>query len=127
MNRRWARFGKLQRMVAWTAAYALVLQVVLVSALSAASPRGPSDLSAPICVNGASASHGRDGGAADAAATHCPLCLSRVDAAALPPPVPTPEIDRVAIELRYRVIVRDGLRTLAYRHPNQPRAPPARA
>lgn len=112
-------------MVAWTAAYALVLQIVMLSALGASLAGGVSSLSTPLCVSGEG--HGGEGGAPEKAVAHCPLCLARVDAAVLPPPVPTPEVDRVAIELHYRVIVRDGLRTVEQRRPHQPRAPPALA
>lgn len=126
MSRRHARFSTLQRMVAWTAAYALVLQIMLLSALSAGLVRGPAGLATPLCVGG-EAHAVADDGAPDTATVHCPLCLARVDAAVLPPPVPTPVIDRVAIELRYRAIVRDSLRTVEQRRPHQPRAPPALA
>ncbi|MFG1477427.1 DUF2946 family protein [Xanthobacter sp. V4C-4] len=112
-------------MVAWTAAYALVLQIVLVSALSAGMARGPSNLPSPLCLNSATTSADDAGPPADDASPHCPLCLSRADPAVLPPPVPTPEIDRIAIELRHRAIVRDGLRIATQRRPSQPRAPPA--
>lgn len=93
MSRRHARFSTFQRMVAWTAAYALVLQVMLVSALGAGMARGPTGLSTPLCVSGETHSE-QDGGSPQKAAVHCPLCLARVDAAVLPPPVPTPEIAR---------------------------------
>ncbi len=116
-------FSTMGLVVAWTAAYALVFQIMLMSALGA-SLVGGTALATPLCV-GSQVTAGDTGGEPQKAAAHCPLCLSRVDAAVLPPPVPTPEIDRVAIEVHYRVIVRDGLRTAQQRRPHQPRAPPA--
>lgn len=120
------RFSTVELAVAWTAAYALVLQIMLMTAIGASLVGGAnaSAFGTPLCVNSLPPS-GTDGGDPQKAAAHCPLCLSRLDVAVLPPPVPTPEIDRVAIELHYRVIVRDGLRTVQYRRPHQPRAPPA--
>ncbi|MFG1432069.1 DUF2946 family protein [Xanthobacter sp. V2C-8] len=127
---RHSRFSALRQGVAWAAAYALVLQVMLMSALGAGLAGRALDsasgaaalLAAPLCVNSMPAG---DDDAPAKAATHCPLCLSRVDAVLLPPPVATPELDRVAIELHYRAEVRDSLRTAARHRPHQPRAPPA--
>ncbi|MFG1404118.1 DUF2946 family protein [Xanthobacter sediminis] len=128
---RHSQFSMWRKGVAWAAAYALVLQVMLMSALGAGlagrALDGATGLAAlastPLCVNG---QPGGDDDAPAKAAAHCPLCLSRVDAAVLPPPVATPELDRYAIELHYRVLVREGLRAAAPQHrPHQPRAPPA--
>ncbi|MDQ0503632.1 DUF2946 family protein [Xanthobacter agilis] len=123
MRGRHSRLKALQHTVAWAAAYALVLQVMLMTALGASLVGGASSLSMPLCVNGATSGNDDDG--PQKAAAHCPLCLSRVDAVVLPPPVETPHMDRIAIELRYRVILRDGLRVAEHRRPSQPRAPPA--
>lgn len=117
-RRHWA-WRSVQRTVAFAAAYALVLQVLLMSALGAAAVgQASTAFATPLCVGS-----GTD--APEKATPHCPLCLGRVDVAILPPPVQMPHLDRVAIELRYRVEVRDSLRVALPRSPQQPRAPPA--
>lgn len=117
-----------RRLIAWTLAYVLVLQLVLVSlftasAFAASLDPGAANPFALLCLNGRPAAP-TDEGAPAGGKGHCPLCLARVDAAVLPPPAPTPMLDRVAIEFRYRVVVRDSLRSTPHRRPQQPRAPP---
>lgn len=113
---------------AFAAAYALVFQVVLSSALMASVPPGGGDPLAQLCLSSAS-SHAQtdEGGKTSKSQAHCPLCLSRTDVAALPPPVATPVIDRIAIELHFRAVLRSSLQALNFGRPFQPRAPPARA
>ncbi|MDI4655280.1 DUF2946 family protein [Xanthobacter autotrophicus] len=112
---------------AFAAAYALVFQIVLTSALMASvSPVG-ADAMTPLCLPSApSGVHSDDGGDPSKSMVHCPLCLSRTDVAVLPP-VMTAVIDRVAIELHFRAVLRSSLQGLHFALPFQPRAPPALA
>lgn len=110
------------RLLPWALAYALVLQVLLAGVALAGMVRAPAD---PGLCLGAIQSGGGDGAALPL--VHCPACLAAVDAAVLPPPFPTPVIDRIAIALVFRIEARDALAGPGIRLPVQPRAPPVSA
>lgn len=114
----------MRKAAAWSAAYALVLQVVLTSTLLASLPR---DGSLPvICFNSGIAADGQGGapGSTDFG-IHCPACLARVDLASPPLPLAVPADTRVAVELRHRTVLRTAFRTLDFPLPFRSRAPPA--
>lgn len=120
------------RRIGWIAAfaavYALVFQIVLSSALLASIPPTGGDPTSELCLSSVSLdAHTDEGGKTTKSHIHCPLCFSRTDAAVLPPPVTTPIIDRLAIELHFRVVLRDSLQAPEFGRPFQPRAPPAQA
>ncbi|ACK49439.1 conserved hypothetical protein [Methylocella silvestris BL2] len=116
---RW--FRNVAMAAACAAAYALVLQIMLTSALAASLPVDRSvGGSLPLC--------GKFSGDKGAPAKgHCPLCCCRADAP--PPPLPpaTPVIDRFAIELHFETALRVGAACSAQRSPGQPRGPPGLA
>lgn len=112
---------------AFAAAYALVFQIVLTSALMASVSLAGADAMTAFCHSDASSDAQADDGGTPKSIAHCPLCLSRTDVAALPPPVMTAMIDRVAIELHFQAILRSSLQGQSVALPFQPRAPPARA
>lgn len=113
---------------AFAAAYALVFQIVLTSALLASVSTVGADAATPLCLTGASAdAHADDGGKTSSSIVHCPLCLSRTDVAVLTPPVMVALTDRVAIELHFRAILRSSLQGQSFGLPFQPRAPPSLA
>ncbi|MFG1379264.1 DUF2946 family protein [Xanthobacter autotrophicus] len=130
---RWDQRWRIGWIAAFAAAYALVFQLVLTSALLASvSPVGADAMTAlamtPLCLPSASSgAQSDDGGDTSKSIVHCPLCLSRADVAVLPPPVMAAVIDRVAIELHFRAVLRSSLQGLYFALPFQPRAPPALA
>ncbi|WP_395665337.1 hypothetical protein [Methylocella sp.] len=114
-------------MVATCAAiYALVLQIVLTSALAASLPVGLADGGLwRICVGAPAVD-----GAADSAPLpkyHCPLCFCRIDAASFAPPPASLLIDRFAIELRFEIALESGRRAGGPPESCQPRGPPIAA
>ncbi|MEP9349131.1 DUF2946 family protein [Xanthobacter sp. KR7-225] len=109
-------------MAAWAAAYALVFQLVLASALVAAMPRDASGT--PICAAARLAGDADQGEKGKGAAVHCPVCLMRVDAAALPPPFPVAAAKRVALAVTYVPPAPLPAPRAPGWLPSQPRAPP---
>lgn len=129
MTQRVRQQGRGGRAAGWTAAwavvFALVLQIVMTSALVASTLRvSADDPFAVLCLG--DTDHAADATGADRAkaAVHCLACFARADALFLPPPPATPVIDRIAIEIEYRAVLRSAFRAEAYRPPQQPRAPP---
>ncbi|MFG1363433.1 DUF2946 domain-containing protein [Xanthobacter versatilis] len=110
---------------AFAAAYALVFQIVLTSALMASVSLDGAGAMTAFCHSDASSDPQSDDGGTPKSIVHCPLCLFRTDVAALPPPVMTPVIDRIAIELHYQAVLRSSLQGEPVALPFQPRAPPA--
>lgn len=107
-------------------AYALVFQVVLASgimAARAASAFGTMEL----CLGSTGADATSEGAdEPQAGIVHCPLCLSRVDAVFLPPPPPSPLIERLALRIHFETGVARVLHVPAERAPYSPRDPPGR-
>ncbi|VFU10312.1 conserved hypothetical protein [Methylocella tundrae] len=124
MTGRLGRLGNIGRIAACVAAYALVLQVVLTSALAASIPAAQFSGLGRLCLSSNSSPSDGESGHLK---SHCPLCVLRVAAAALPPPPPTPIIDRIAVEFHFRAVLRSSLRVFEPRSACQPRAPPAQA
>ena len=111
---------------AFAAAYALVFQLVLTSALMASVALAGADAATPFCHSDASSNaQSDDGGTPSKSIVHCPLCLSRADMVALPPPVMAVVIDRTAIELHFQAVLRSSLQGQPLALSFQPRAPPA--
>ncbi|MGQ3673895.1 DUF2946 family protein [Xanthobacter sp. TB0139] len=109
---------------AWTAAYALVFQVLLTTTLIASMPRGVGAVETCFAST-LELGGGANGNADDTTSRgHCPACLARVDLLALPPPL--------ALLLPFRISTRTQLSWLqpaplhlaARKTPGQPRAPP---
>ena len=116
-----ARVG---RLAMWAAAYALVFQAFVTGVLVSAMPVAASPT--PLCLSASptgEAPEGDQDGGVDHYG-HCAACLVRADLSGLPPPMPTPVLGRVAIELAFRSVVRRALRAASIRLPLQPRAPP---
>jgi len=113
--------------VAWLAAYALVLNVILSSVLHAAalSPLAPG-AGHTLCANSADIGAVRDdaGKGDKRASVHCPLCVGNHSAAALPP-LPFPVlIERVPSQTALVVGASDVFVALAKFSDNQARGPP---
>ncbi|PNG25871.1 hypothetical protein CR492_11085 [Methylocella silvestris] len=106
---------------ACVAAYALVLQLVLTSALAAGIPATEPSGLGRLCLSGNSSTSGNE---SDHIKSHCPLCVLRLDSASLPPPTPALIIDRIAVECHFRAVLRASLRIFEPRSACQPRAPP---
>lgn len=120
------RIGSAGRLAMWAAAYALVFQAFLTGALVSAMPVG--DAAAPLCLSSSAPAAPSPDGGENKGGPHfgrCDACLVRADLSGLPPPVPTPFVGRVALELEFRAVVRRALRAAPFRLPLQPRAPPA--
>lgn len=119
------RIRRKARVAAWATAYLLVLQLLLSSVIIASLAGDAIAQGVPLCT--AAQSVDQDGSAPQKATIRCPLCLARVDLALLPTPPQSPVPTRYAVELRYRVIVRDLVDQGQPYRPQQPRAPPVRA
>jgi len=112
--------------VAWLAAYALVLNVILSSVLHAAA-LSPLTLGAGhiLCANSAEIGAVRDdAGKSDKRAMHCPLCVGNHSTAALPPPPFPVLIERVPSQTALVVASSDVFVALAKFSDNQARGPP---
>lgn len=113
--------------VAWFAAYALVLNVILSSVLHAAA-LSPLTLAAGhiLCANSAELGAVQDdaGKSDKRASVHCPLCVGNHSAAALPPPPFPVLIERVASQTASVAASSDVFVALAKFSDNQARGPP---
>jgi len=113
--------------VAWLAAYALVLNVILSSVLHAAA-LSPLTLAAGhiVCANSADISVVRDdaGKSDKRASVHCPLCVSNHSTVALPPP-PSPVIERASSRTAIVVLLDTVFVALARFSEHQARGPPS--
>jgi hypothetical protein len=111
---------------AFVAAYALVLNVILVSAALAA--QSPVQLQAghEFCLtdNDAAESPAEQPGKAKPAAIHCPLCIGQHVSAA-PPPVAPAVIIRLAFGFAYDPPRTTPFVALIPSHDHQPRGPPS--
>ena len=113
--------------VAWLAAYALVLNVILSSVLHAAA-LSPLTLAAGhiVCANSADigAVQGDAGKSDKRASVHCPLCVGNYSTAALPPPPFPVLIERVPSQAALVAASGDVFVALAKFSDNQARGPP---
>lgn len=106
-------------------AYALVLQIVLTSALAASLPIDQSVAGLWRLCSSAKSGDADDGKHLPTA--HSPHCCCRADAVALPVPPATPLIDRFAIERHFNTALRAAFLSSAPRASFQPRGPPSAA
>lgn len=107
-------------------AYALVFQVVLASGIMAARAASAFETT-DLCLGSTGTDDTREGAdGPQAGIVHCPLCLSRVDAVFLPPPPPSPLIERLAVRIHFEAGGTRLLHVPADRPPYSPRDPPAR-
>ena len=113
--------------VAWLAAYALVLNVILSSVLHAAALSPLTWAGGHIlCANSADISVVRDdaGKSDKRAPAHCPLCVSNHSTAALPPPPFPVLLERVPSRTQSVVASGDIFVALARFSDHQARGPP---
>jgi hypothetical protein len=114
--------------VAWLAAYALVLNVILSSVLHAAA-LSPLTLAAGhiVCANSADISVVQDdaGRSDKRASVHCPLCVGNHSTAALPPPPFPVLIERAPSQTHSVVASDDVFVALARFSDHQARGPPS--
>jgi hypothetical protein len=84
---------------AWIAAYALVLNVILSSVFLAALSSTAFAADHTVCANSADIGAVRDdmGKSDKKAAIHCPMCIGKHAASALPPPPDIVFVDRTAV------------------------------
>jgi len=111
----------------WAAAYALVLNVILASALLAAQPPLQSSAVHQFCLASndadAAAAPGEPG-KAKPTALHCPLCIGQHVSAAPPPIAPSLAI-RLAFGIAYDPPRVTPFVALTQSRDHQPRGPPA--
>ncbi|CAN5360311.1 hypothetical protein BH10PSE10_BH10PSE10_26320 [soil metagenome] len=119
-----SRIKRMGRFAAWTAAYALVFNVMLTSALLATVSPLKFNALHELCLNGSSASPNKDGSNGDAKPViRCPLCISGVAAVDLPPQSPALAI-RIALEVLFEPTRHDDGVALFAATDHQPRGPP---
>jgi hypothetical protein len=118
-----SRIRKIGRSAALIAAYALVFNVMLTSALLATI--SPLKLNAihELCLNGSSGAPAGDSGNPAKPIIHCPLCVSGAAMADLPPPPPALAI-RIAFEVFYEPTTSDHFVARLAVDDHQPRGPP---
>jgi hypothetical protein len=109
----------------WLAAYALVLNVILSSALLASLSPTALVAAHELCVNGgdAAAAQGDAGKTGKQAAVHCPLCVSNHASGALPPVV-APLLSRVAVAISHQPAFDAAIVAFDPARDHQPRGPP---
>lgn len=119
-----SRIKKIGRLAALVAAYALVFNVMLTSALLASI--SPLKLNAlhELCLNGSSSGQDTDeSGNPAKPIIHCPLCVSGAAMADLPPPPPALAI-RIAFNVFYEVPPAQPFVAALTTDDHQPRGPP---
>ena len=119
-----SRIKRIGRFAAWTAAYVLVLNVMLTSALLATISPLKFNALHELCLNGSSVSPSADDGKSDAKPLiRCPLCVSGVAAIDLPPHSPALAI-RIALQVLFEPARHnDGVALFAVTD-HRPRGPP---
>ncbi len=127
MIKRLGQGWKGTRTIAWTLAYALLLQLVLTSAFATSRSLEASPDLYQFCANDPSSPH--DSGTDDGtkAFSHCPLCLSRVDVGILPTPPAIPLVERAAAEVSFPAPHSLALVPAEGRVAHRPRGPPTAA
>jgi hypothetical protein len=119
-----ARIKKIGRLAALVAAYALVFNVMLTSALLASiSPLKLNDIH-EFCLNGTSSGQATDDSGNPAKPIiHCPLCVSGAAMADLPSPPPALAI-RIAFNVPYEFPLAEHFVAPLTVNEHQPRGPP---
>ncbi|HEX7882254.1 MAG TPA: hypothetical protein VF499_05910 [Afipia sp.] len=114
---------KIGRFAAWAAAYALVFNVMLTSALLVTI--SPSKLNAfhELCLNGSSAAPDSNGEPGKPI-VRCPLCLSNAVAMADQPPQSPALAIRIALRVLFEPAAHDHLVDRFAESDHQPRGPP---
>jgi hypothetical protein len=119
-----SRIKRIGRFAAWAAAYALVFNVMLTSALLATVSPLKFNALHELCLNGSSAAPNSDGGTGDGKPViRCPLCVSGIAATDLPPQSPALVI-RIALQVLFEPAKHDAGITLFAESNHQPRGPP---
>ena len=119
-----SRIKRIGRFAAWAAAYALVFNVMLTSALLAAVSPLKFNALHELCLNGSSAASDTDGGNGDSKPViRCPLCVSGATAIDLPPQSPALAI-RIALQVLFEPARHDDGIPLFAATDHQPRGPP---
>lgn len=119
------RIRSIGRWAAFVAAYALVFNVMLTSALLATV--SPSKLNAfhELCLNGSSAIPDADGNTDPGKpVVRCPLCLSSAVAMADQPPQTPALAIRIALRILFEAVVHDHVVVRFAESDHQPRGPP---
>jgi hypothetical protein len=109
----------------WLAAYALVLNVILSSALLASLSPTAFAAAHELCVNGGDAAAAQDdaGKAGKSATIRCPICVGNHASGALPPDVAL-LVSRVAVAAPDQPLVVAAIVACDPTHDHQPRGPP---
>ena len=119
-----SRIKRIGRFVAWAAAYALVFNVMLTSALLATISPLKFNAFHELCLNGSSASPSVDGSSdTGKPIIRCPMCVSGVAAIDLPPQSPALAI-RIALQVPFEPVQHDDGVALFAASDHQPRGPP---
>jgi hypothetical protein len=110
---------------AFAAAYALVLNVILSSALLASLSPTAFAAAHELCINGgdATAAQNDAGKTGNSSTVRCPICVGNHASGALPPAVP-PLVSRVAVAVSPQPAFDGAILALATPHDHQPRGPP---
>ena len=119
-----SRIKRIGRFAAWTAAYVLVLNMMLTSTLLATISPLKFNALHELCLNGSSASPNTDGNNGDGKPViRCPLCISGVAAIDLPPQSAALAI-RIALRVLFEAVPHDDGAALFAVTDHQPRGPP---
>jgi hypothetical protein len=120
-----ARKRRIGTAAAFAAAYALVLNVILSSALLASLSPTAFAAAHELCINGgdAAAAQNDAGKTGKAPTIRCPICVGNHASGALPPAVP-PLVTRVAVAVSDRPVFDAICVACDPAHDHQPRGPP---
>jgi len=118
------RIRAIGRWAAFVAAYAVVFNVILTSALLATVSPAKANTLHELCLNGSSGVPGDNGDTADKPIIRCPLCQFNL-AAALDQPPPSPALAiRIALDLSFEIVRHDDAPGQPPANDHQPRGPP---
>jgi len=119
------RIKAIGRWAAFVAAYALVFNVMLTSALLASISPAKFNALHELCLNGSSAVPDADGNTdSGKPIIRCPLCLSGIAAMADQPPQTPALAIRIALRIAFEPVEHDDGITLFAASDHQPRGPP---
>lgn len=120
-----SRIKRIGRLAAWAAAYALVFNVMLTSALLATISPAKFNALHELCLNGVSAAPKADGSSDPGKPiVRCPLCLSSAAAMADQPPQTPALAIRIALHVPFEPVQHDDGIALFATSDHQPRGPP---